>query len=141
MRPGKLIGREPQVQEHALDRGDAQLVQHLAHRAIRRVNQRHGQAGGGLFGQGQHGRVAVQSNDPAGRPDGFCQGRGMAPCPHGAIHQDGPFDGPQPCRHLIEQNGAMHDSTRFAPAFVSHSVFVSHSHLTVTPGASAIAMP
>jgi hypothetical protein len=113
VRPGKLVGREPQVQKHALDQRDAQLIQHLAHRTIGRVNQRHGQTSGGFLGQGQHGRVAVQSDDPTGRADVPCQGCCMAPCAHGPVHQDRSVMGLQPANHLVEQDGAMHVSTRF----------------------------
>jgi len=102
VRPGKLVGREPQVKEYALNQGNAQFLQHLAQRAVWRVNQRHGQAGGGFLGQGQHGRVAVQSDNPAGRPDVPRQSRGMAPGADGPVDQDRPGSRLQPADHLVE---------------------------------------
>jgi len=37
----------------------------------------------------------------------------MAPGTHGPVHQDRPVLGLQPANHLVEQDGAMHVSTRF----------------------------
>ena len=66
--PGELVRRKAQVQQHTIHAIDPQFLQHPAHLGISRVDECHRQVADRLPGQFQHRRVAVQPDDPPGRP-------------------------------------------------------------------------
>ena len=96
------------------------------------------------FGQGQHGRVAVQPDDPPGCPDGLARAAAWPP-PRRSRRPGWPLRraAARPSPRRAGRGDGRFAATRspFRSGFVSVCVFVfvSHSHLTVRPGASAIA--
>ncbi len=111
--PGKLVGREAQIKHDPVNRVKALCLQHLVKSVVAGMEQPDRQSLRGLGGQGQHGRVAVQAQNPSRRAHPSRQRRGVSPGPDRPIDDPGPLARCEPIQHLIQQDGPMDRSRRF----------------------------
>lgn len=109
--PGKLVGREAEVEQDGIHRLDPQAFQDVSSLAIGGVDQSHRQAERRLFGQFEHGGVAVEADEPSRFAQLLGQCRRVSARAHGAVHHGHARFGGDGLDHLVQQDGAV-DSIR-----------------------------
>ncbi len=102
---GQLIGREPEVRQHSIDRGHFEPGKLCGKVDIAGGQQVNGEAGQGLCGQRNHHRVAIESNEPAAGDDLLNNVPAVPTCTDGRIHNGEARVQLQMLQDLLSQDG------------------------------------
>lgn len=112
VRPMKLIRREAQVEQYAVNRAELKVVQNIIKFAVSRVDQRNRQPLGCLRRELEHLGVTVQTDHTPAWPDLAREGSRMSARPYGSINDDRAFSRSKPLDDLGEEDGSMDAAQR-----------------------------
>lgn len=101
----QLVGRNAQIQQHAVHRDNAHLRQHRLHFIIIVVYHRCRIRCEPLRCHGNCVGIPVKANEPAAVRQTFCNFRGVSGAADGAVHINAVRANCQPIQHLVQQHG------------------------------------